>query len=56
MRAAIERGFPELAAAPAGATPGESAPAKFAFTAAAVALAVTLVNLTASFWLPEPPR
>src|SRR5207248_6136056 len=36
--------------------PGGSAPAKFAFTAAAVALAVTLVNLTASFWLPEPPR
>jgi MFS family permease len=36
--------------------PGSSAPAKFAFTAAAVAFGVTLVNLIASFFLPEPPH
>jgi MFS family permease len=36
--------------------PGESSPAKFAFTAAVVAFGVTLVGFLASFALPEPPR
>jgi hypothetical protein len=34
--------------------PGESAPAKYAFTAAVVALSVTAVAVIASFFLPEP--
>jgi hypothetical protein len=36
--------------------PGESLPAKFAFTAAAVAFCVTLVGVIAGFFLPEPLR
>jgi MFS family permease len=34
--------------------PGASDPARIAYTAAGVALFVYLVNLVASFWLPEP--
>ena len=36
--------------------PGDSPPAKYAFTAATVAFAVTFVAVIASFFLPEPPR
>jgi MFS family permease len=36
--------------------PGGSDPAKYAFTAAVVALAVIVVGLVASAFLPEPPR
>jgi MFS family permease len=35
--------------------PGTSDPTKMAYTAAAVGLAVYVVGLIASFWLPEPP-
>jgi len=36
--------------------PGESLPAKYAFTAAMVAFTVILVGLLASAFLPEPPH
>jgi hypothetical protein len=36
--------------------PGDSAPEKYAFTAAMVALTVILVALVGSLFLPEPPR
>ncbi len=36
--------------------PGQSAPAKMAFTAAAIGLGVYLLNLILTFFLPEPQR
>jgi MFS family permease len=41
--------------APLPFIPGESTPAKFAFTAAAVALTITVIGVGFSFLLPEPP-